>query len=42
MANGKRLFLPAQPVFDDVLAILPQLPGILHAEAVVEYILDLF
>ena len=42
MTNGNRLFLSAQPVFDDVLAILPQLPGILHAEAMVEYVLDLF
>jgi hypothetical protein len=41
VTNSKRLLLRAQPLLNDILAILPELSGILDTEAVVEHILNL-
>lgn len=41
VSNSKWLILRAQPLLDDILAIFPQLSGVLYAEAVIEHIFDL-
>jgi hypothetical protein len=41
VTNSKRLLLRAQPLLDDILAILPELPGVLDTEAVLEDLLNL-
>jgi hypothetical protein len=41
VSNGKRLLLCAQPLLDDILAILPELSGILDTKAVIEHVPDL-
>jgi hypothetical protein len=40
VTNGKGLLLRAQPLLDDVLAILPELSGVLDTKAVIENVLD--
>lgn len=41
VSDGKWLLLCAQPLFDDILAILPELSRILDPKAVIKHILDL-
>lgn len=41
MADSKRLILRAQPLLDDLLAILPELSGVLDTKAVIKHVLDL-
>ena len=41
VSNSKRLILRAQPLLDDILAILPKLSGVLDTEAMIKHVLDL-
>lgn len=41
VSNSKWLILRAQPLLDNVLAIFPQLSGVLDTKAMIEHILDL-
>jgi hypothetical protein len=42
VADRKRLLLRAKSFLDDILAILPELSGVLNTKAVIEHIFDLF
>ena len=41
VSNSKRLILRAQPLLDNILAILPKLSGVLDTEAMIKHVLDL-
>lgn len=41
VSNSKWLILRAQPLLDDILAILPKLSGVLDTEAMIKHVLDL-
>ena len=42
VTDSKWLVLRAQPLLDDILAILPKLSGVLDTEAMIKHVLDLF
>jgi hypothetical protein len=41
VSNGKWLLLCAQPFLNDILAILPELSGVLDTKAVIKHVFDL-